>query len=524
MSRTPRSRAAGGPWSRRDFLRTGSLAALAAGCGRWAGASPVRDFAQAEAGFYDAVIVGGGIAGLTAAFYLSELKIRVLEKEAEAGGRVRPTAAGKGAVAQATYIGKPYGALKEVIEALGLEPWEIQAPLEAAFRDDQILYGPDGLARLLSERSKAGEFERFRTEVLAAAAEYQDIPELDFTTPTAKLDEMTARRWFEERKFPAVFSEYYNGTARGRFGASLDDISALALIPEIAFGLGGGTGDAAAPGEGSGAFTFAGGLSAVTSALADWLADVFQPRAKVVRVSKADAGFRVEYADSAGRIRSLRSKFVVLAIPAPEALAVDSGALDPEAKRLLESVSYASCAAVALAVKATVFGRAFQLSLYDGGLATGFRDTSRLLDASSPTSPYASATEARGAAKATAPYASATRASGAARAGALVVQLAPARLGEAGWPGLADEDLAKAAVRAVSRVFPGLPSQLAGRQVVRFGRAFPVMTPGAFKRAARLNEISNGRVLLAGDHMIYPDFEAAADSGDFAAEKIRELI
>ncbi|MDD8025496.1 MAG: FAD-dependent oxidoreductase [Acidobacteriota bacterium] len=508
MSRTPRSRAAGRPWSRRDFLRTGSLAALAAGCGRWAGASPVRDFAQADSGSYDAVIVGGGIAGLTAAFYLSELKIRVLEKEAGAGGRVRPTAAGKGAVAQATYIGKPYGALKEIIEALGLEPWEIQAPLEAAFRDDQILYGPDGLARLLSERSKAGEFERFRTEVLAAAAEYQDIPELDFTTPTAKLDEMTARRWFEERKFPAVFAEYYNGTARGRFGASLDDVSALALIPEIAFGLGGGTGDAAVPGEGSGAFTFAGGLSAVTSALADWLADVFQPRAKVVRVSKADADFRVEYADSAGRIRSLRSKFVVLAIPAPEALAIDSGALDPEAKRLLESVSYASCAAVALAVKATVFGRAFQLSLYDGGLATGLRDTSRLLDVSSPTAPYASA----------------TRASGAARAGALVVQLAPARLGEAGWPGLADEDLAKAAVRAVSRVFPGLPSQLAGRQVVRFGRAFPVMAPGAFKRAARLNEISNGRVLLAGDHMIYPDFEAAADSGDFAAEKIRELI
>jgi hypothetical protein len=49
------------------------------------------------------------------------------------------------------------------------------------------------------------------------------------------------------------------------------------------------------------------------------------------------------------------------------------------------------------------------------------------------------------------------------------------------------------------------------------------MVPGAYKRLVRLNGITNGRVMLAGDHLIYPSFEAAADSGDFAAEKIKEL-
>jgi hypothetical protein len=50
------------------------------------------------------------------------------------------------------------------------------------------------------------------------------------------------------------------------------------------------------------------------------------------------------------------------------------------------------------------------------------------------------------------------------------------------------------------------------------------MVPGAYKRLIRLNEITDGRLQLAGDYMIYPSFEAAADSGDFAAEKIKELM
>ena len=59
--------------------------------------------------------------------------------------------------------------------------------------------------------------------------------------------------------------------------------------------------------------------------------------------------------------------------------------------------------------------------------------------------------------------------------------------------------------------------------MTRFPLAYPVMAPGAYKRLIRLNEITDGRVLLAGDYMIYPSFEAAADSGDFAADKIKEL-
>jgi predicted NAD/FAD-dependent oxidoreductase len=501
MSRLTPIRPGGRAWSRREFLKSGGLATLAAGSGILAAASPRQGAAPAAGGAYDAVVVGGGIAGLTAAYYLNGLKVRVLEREAGPGGRIRGGGGVRDEMARATYMGRPYGALKEIIERLGLEPWEIRAPLEAVFRDDRIHFGPEGTAQLLAERSSAADFERFRSEVLAHAAAYQDIPELDFTIPAARLDDVPARRWFDGLKLPPVYADFYDLAARSRFGVSLDDLSALALIPEMAFGLGGGTGDAALPeAGGSGAFTFDGGLAALATALADWLADVFQPGSRVVRVSKPDGDYRVEYADAAGKIRSLRAKFVILAVPAAEALALDSGALKAEARRLLTEVAYSSAASVALRTRESLFGRAFQLALAGGGEAVSLRDTFWL----------ANGRQAAGAA--------------AGGAGTLVVQAAPAKRGDAAWARLSDDDLSKAAVRAVSRIFPGLPGQIAGRQVVRHARAYPVMGPGAFRRAARLNEICDGRILLAGDYMIYPDFEAAADSGDFAAEKIRELI
>jgi protoporphyrinogen oxidase len=492
MNRAPGKPAANKPWRRRDFLRLGATAALAAGYSRVATANPITGQSRADAGaHFDVVIVGGGIAGLTAAFYLRDLRILILEKEARAGGRILSSG-------PSSYIGRPYGALKEIVESLGLEPWEIPAPMEAAFRDDRYYAGSDGLGRFFTERGHGGEFERFKADVLAEAAGYQDIPELDFTTAQARLDDTTARRWFADRKLPAEMQSVYDIAARAMFGASLDDVSALAMIPELAFRLGGATGDAAAAGDGTGAFAFDGGLAGLTEVLARSLGGRFRPKSKVVRVDKKGADHVVEYADEAGRLRSVGAAFVVLAVPAPTALAIGSGILKPEARSLLGDIPYASCATATLTMNGPFPGHAFEVSLADGGIITGYRD---------PAWALRSRETGRGA-----------------RQASLVVRAVPARLDESGWQGLADEEIAKAAVRAVSRLHPGLPAKLIGREVVRIARAHPVPVPGAFKRMARLNEISDGRVLLAGDHMIYPDFEAAADSGDFAAEKIRELI
>ncbi|MGD0783652.1 MAG: FAD-dependent oxidoreductase, partial [Candidatus Aminicenantales bacterium] len=209
---------------RREFLKSSARSVMGAGLawsvfGRAASAAP--------AAAYDVVIVGAGIAGLSAGFSLRGKRILILEKEARPGGRARagrfegmPYAIG------VSYLGKPYGALREIIEFLGLNLREIPAPWHAYYRDGEIFYGEDGLARLLSERSSAADFDRFRGEVLAAAHDYADIPELDMTDKLARLDDITAARWLEMEKYPVIFRPICNAASRELFGADLDEISA----------------------------------------------------------------------------------------------------------------------------------------------------------------------------------------------------------------------------------------------------------------------------------------------------------
>ena len=84
---------------------------------------------------------------------------------------------------------------------------------------------------------------------------------------------------------------------------------------------------------------------------------------------------------------------------------------------------------------------------------------------------------------------------------------------------MTDEEIL-AAVRAdLERVLPGAGAKIIASRVERFPYAFPVMTLGAHKRLMRLHAITAGRLLLAGDYMVYPTFEGAAKSGYLAARK-----
>ena len=80
---------------------------------------------------------------------------------------------------------------------------------------------------------------------------------------------------------------------------------------------------------------------------------------------------------------------------------------------------------------------------------------------------------------------------------------------------MTDEEIL-AAVRAdLERVFPGPGAKIVESRLERFPYAFPVMTPGAYKRLMRLHALNTGRLLLAGDYMVYPTFEGAASSATY---------
>ena len=174
---------------------------------------------------YDVIIVGGGMAGLTAAYNLEDYDVLLLEMQKEVGGRAsmgqyRSISFARGTV----YMGKPEGPLAEFIEDLSLTLREIPAPADIVFRDGKFYEGELGKARLLIKGSSLAEFNRFAGRLQELYDKYDEIPDISLRGELARMDKMTAKEWFEENNFSPVYHEMYNVAARGLFGAALGEI------------------------------------------------------------------------------------------------------------------------------------------------------------------------------------------------------------------------------------------------------------------------------------------------------------
>ncbi len=185
---------------------------------------------------HEVIVVGAGASGLSAAFFLRDRNLLVLEKNDRVGGRTRTGFYQGIPYAKGTeYLGEPEGAWKQIIDTLNVTPVQIPYPFGAAFDGEDFYWGEDGLALLTIENSDLDEFNRFVRTILELAEQYEEVPDLHLASDIAQLDDITARQWFEQEGFSAIYLDRYNGAARGLFGASLDEVSALSMLPEIAF-------------------------------------------------------------------------------------------------------------------------------------------------------------------------------------------------------------------------------------------------------------------------------------------------
>ena len=185
---------------------------------------------------FDVVIIGAGISGLTAAYFLKEHHIKVLEKEGRVGGRTVTGIHRTFHYAKGTeYLGRPYGAMKTMVNELNLKVVEIPSPMDARFHSGTFWYGYDGIARLLIKNSDLATYNRFGRTVVGLIKEYEEPPDFDPNSDLAKLDYISAAAWFDREDFPQIYREIYNVTSKGLFGANMDEISALNFLPEIAF-------------------------------------------------------------------------------------------------------------------------------------------------------------------------------------------------------------------------------------------------------------------------------------------------
>lgn len=465
---------------------------------------------QAE---HDVVVVGAGIAGLTAAYYLDDegYDVLVLEKEDRVGGRaISGTYAGFNYAQGTEYLGEPYGALKGIIRDLNIEAKQIPSPMDAHFFDGEFYYGEEGLALMYLKHTSLDELNWFVSAIQEAYKDYDDIPDFDLDSDLAELDEITAEDWFDQQGFDDIFYDTYNVAARGLFGANLDEISALSYIPEIGFDF--EDVDLLQSGDlrelsneypkgswDTEAYTFETGITEVTEALAAALGDSIQLNSTVTGV-EARAGFYwVSYLDQNEQDHEVSADLVIMAVPAPITLWLAPTLLSAEQKSILEQIEYSPYVTLSLFSEQPFFDGAFDLAVPDGFFFTDVYDSTWVQRFYDPA--LADKSES-----------------------VIGIYTAPDSYQDRSLLEMSDEQILGRVYADLERIFPGVQSQIVGFDIQRFPYAYPVMTLGAYQRLSRLHEITEGDLLLAGDYMIYPTFEAAAESGYLAAEKAMEEL
>jgi monoamine oxidase len=300
-------------WTRRRFMKT---AALVGATGVVSGGLPLPVRSLTATSFGPArkvAIVGGGIAGLNAAYQLKKAGISatVYEARRRVGGRILSLtgAIGKGLVTDlgGELINSDHEDMLSLVQECGLELFNrIENAESFAFPETGYFFA--GMAR-----SEADVAEDLR-ELAAQIASDSERLDADFEHVAPELDRLSVKDYLDRHagliQEAAYIRTLIEGSIRTEYGVEPENSSALQLIFNLP------TVDGMAVevlGNSDEMFVVKGGTSKLIESLAQQLGGRIRTRRQLTRLEARENGFRLHFA--AGE--TVEADFVILTIPFP---------------------------------------------------------------------------------------------------------------------------------------------------------------------------------------------------------------
>jgi monoamine oxidase len=352
--------------SRRDFLRFVLAGSVAAGCPfdlKLLAADPDAPTPQVDGDHYDIchkvrdgekfipppvtkrhdiVIVGGGISGLSSAYFLRDKDFLLLEKEPHWGGNAyKEEYQGQGFATGSAYDFVASESA-QLAKEIGLE----QLPVNCA--DPTILKGKwiadtwrSGLDELPYSEKIREAFKQFRKKMLAIDPE-KNVQQLDNEPLTKYL-----------QGFPPEIARWWDAYGPSNWGAKAAETSTYIALDDLH--------DFASEQANDNRITLPGGNGAISEKLAQFLQEKHAQQmltgATTVIVEQQKANVRVTYFHQ-GRLQSVAARLVIMAAPKLIASRITSG-ISPMQRDAMQSIRYAPYPVINMIFDRPIYNRGY---------------------------------------------------------------------------------------------------------------------------------------------------------------------
>lgn len=432
----------------------------------------------------EVAVLGGGIAGLVAAWNLRDRDVVLLEADDRLGGRVKSLRRGDYYVNLGAQYMAGAGPLADIIHQLAIPTHSLAGSRAAIALKGRVLASDSPVAFVLrTPMSPKGrvEFARFGLRIRRMYKRLGENPDpQDARKYRDELDDVSIASLVDDFSDPDVRA-IIEALVATWVGAGAEEASAATFVLDMGSAL---TSAAKTPN-----FSLpVGGNETIIDALASELGDRAITGAKVVSVSRDDGMIDIEYRDPDGAQRRLSARQCIVALPAHVALSVVQD-LPAGYRNALAEVRYGSFTV------AGIFTNEEQAQPWDSmySIAVPHRSFQIIYN-------HAAATRRRGPRKA---------------GGALVAYAGGDRARV--LAALPDSEIVERFVNDLDEVFPGSRRLVDDIVVQRWPEAIPYWHPGDRQHIRQLRA-PLGAIHFAGDYVSYPaSMKAAAQAAEAAS-------